>query len=67
MRPEGALIHRHVKLAPLVEYAFDYAPMGQKNLAQSNALGINADAIYAPQGQKRLCRVHLEHRRLSPD
>ena len=67
MRPEWTLIHRHVKLAPLVEYAFDYAPMGQKNLAQGNALGINADAIYALQGQKRLCGAHLEHRRLSPD
>ena len=66
MRPEWTLIHRHVKLAPLVEYAFDYAPMGQKNLAQGNALGINADAIYALQGQKRLCRAP-ESRRLSPD
>ena len=47
MRPEGALIHRHVKLAPLVEYAFDYAPMGQKSIAHGNALGIDADAIYA--------------------
>ena len=67
MRPEWTLIPRHVKLAPLVEYAFDYAPMGQKSIAQGNALGIDADAIYALQGQKRLCRAHLERRRLSPD
>ena len=67
MRPEGALIHRHVKLAPLVEYAFDYAPKGQKSIAQGNALGINTDAIYALQGQKRLGGAHLEHRRVSPE